>query len=48
MSFDHLDLPGKVQRWTGVRTPGRIASDTEEAHEAAVAPGAFPLDFKST
>jgi catechol-2,3-dioxygenase len=29
--IDHLDLAGEVQRWTGVRTAGRIASDTEAA-----------------
>ena len=28
-SVEHLDLPGEVERWGGVRTAGRIVPDTE-------------------
>ena len=29
--IDHLDLAGEVQRWSGIRTAGRLAPGTEEA-----------------
>jgi catechol-2,3-dioxygenase len=29
--IDHLDLAGEVQRWTGIRTAGRIVSESEAA-----------------
>ena len=29
--IDYLDLAGEVQRWSGVRTAGHLAPDTEEA-----------------
>lgn len=29
--IDHLDLAGELQRWTGVRTAGRVMSETEQA-----------------
>ena len=29
---DHLDLPGEIRRWSGVRTAGRIATDPEQAN----------------
>ena len=29
--IDHLDLEGEIRRWSGVRTAGHIALDTEEA-----------------
>lgn len=29
--IDHLDLAGEVQHWSGTRTAGKVALDTEEA-----------------
>jgi catechol-2,3-dioxygenase len=29
--IDHLDLPGEVRRWSGVRTAAHITADAEEA-----------------
>ena len=31
--IDHLDLAAEVAQWSGVRTAGRLADDTQDADE---------------